>query len=107
MYEDERLLGLDLFDRASTFRHYWKSLIDSYTLDFIARKAGLKPQPGTSEKPPAVPVESLLERLAQAEWESFEAAGEGRDLRLQSEGLTASALTFGDDAVLHVQAFAD
>jgi len=99
----DRFLGFDLFDRAATFRHYWKSLIDSYALDWLAFAAGPAEESGEKRDPPS--VDDLLETLSGAPWERFEAPGEGSDLRWDSESLTASALAWGDDSVVHLQAF--
>jgi hypothetical protein len=103
VYLGKRFLGFDLFDRPSTFRHYWKALIDSYALDWLAYKARAADEAGEGEDPPS--VDDLVETLSAAPWERFESPGEGSDLRWESEKLTASALAWGDDSVVHLQAF--
>ncbi len=104
VYEGGRFIGLDLFDRASTFAGFWKPLMDSYVLDKLAAQA--EPDAPPANAPDAAAAAGgLLEELARSDWRRFDAAGEGADLRLDREELLASALVFGDAAVLHVQAF--
>jgi len=103
VYLGKRFLGFDLFDRASTFRHYWKSLIESYALDWLAYKARAADEVSEGDDPPS--VSDLVGTLSAAPWERFESPGEGSDLRWESERLTASALAWGDDSVVHLQAF--
>jgi hypothetical protein len=46
--------------------------------------------------------------LRLADWDCFDAPGEGADLRWESDRLTASALIWGDgdtQAIVHLQAF--
>ncbi len=107
VYCGDRLLGLDLFDRAETLRHHWQSLLDSYVLDWLAYD---EPGADTDAEPSelATPLEELFESLQQAEWERFDAPGEGDDMRWKSDRLTASALVWGEgdaQAVVHLQAF--
>jgi hypothetical protein len=103
VYLGKRLLGFDLFDRASTFRHYWKALVDSYGLDWLV--FGTEPSQEQSEQEAAPSVDELVGMLSEASWERFDAPGEGDDLRWESERLTASALACGAERVLHLQAF--
>jgi len=103
VYLGNRFFGFDLFDRPSTFRHYWKALIDSYALDWLAYKARAADEASEGEDPPS--VSELVEALSGAPWDRFDSPGEGSDLRWESERLTASALAWGDDSVVHLQAF--
>ncbi len=106
VYCGDRLLGLDLFDRAATLEHHWQSLLDSYVLDWLAfdsRDAG-----DSEPAEPATPIAELIESLRQADWERFDAPGEGSDLRWETDRLTASALVWGEgdaQAIVHLQAF--
>ena len=103
VYRGDRFLGLDLFDRAATFAHYWKSLIDSYALDWLALDAADDDTPADG---PTLVFGELIETLTGAGWERYDAPGEGSDLRCEDDTLTASALVWGDgDDVLHLQAF--
>ena len=106
VYQGDRLLGLDLFDRAATLAHYWESLLDSYVLDWLAYDQHDADLDQPSEH--ATPLEELFESLQQAEWERFDAPGEGDDLRWQSDRITASALAWGEgdaQVIVHLQAF--
>jgi hypothetical protein len=103
VYLGKRFLGFDIFDRAQTFRHYWESLIDSYGLDWLASEARPTGEERERDAPPS--VEELVTALSGAEWERFDAPGEGSDLRWEGESMTASALAWGDDSVVHLQAF--
>jgi hypothetical protein len=103
VYLGKRFLGFDIFDRAQTFRHYWESLIDGYGLDWLASEARPTGEERERDAPPS--VEELVTALSGAEWERFDAPGEGSDLRWEGESMTASALAWGDDSVVHLQAF--
>ncbi len=104
VYQGDRLLGLDLFDRAATLEHHWQSLLDSYVLDWLAFDKRDDAEPSE----PATPLEELFEALQHAEWERFDAPGEGSDLRWETDRLTASALVWGEgdaQTIVHLQAF--
>jgi len=106
VYKGARLLGLDLFDRAATLQHHWQSLLDSYTLDWLAYEQHDDGDAQRSE--PATGLDELIETLQHAEWDRFDAPGEGEDLRWESDRLTASALAWGEgdaQAIVHLQAF--
>ncbi len=109
VYCGDRLLGLDLFDRAETLGHHWQSLLDSYVLDWLAFDQSETEADADAEvSGPTTPLEELFETLQQAEWERFDAPGEGDDMRWESDRLTASALVWGEgdaQAVVHLQAF--
>jgi hypothetical protein len=97
----ERLLGLDLFDRASTFAQVKDRLLDSYTIDWLrsdGRATADDAEHGTDD------VASVIELMSRASWEEHTPPGLGRDCRWTSEDWTASALTYSGSA-LHVQAF--
>lgn len=100
VYDGDRFLGLDLFDRAATFAHYWKALLDSYALDWLAMHAS-----STSAEGAPVEVDQVVERLTAADWQRFDAPGEGGDVRWQDDEFTASALMWDDGEILHLQAF--
>jgi hypothetical protein len=103
VYLGDRFLGFDLFDRAATFRHYWRKLLDSYLLDWLVSM--VRPAESGSEGGDPLPVDELVRTLSAAPWERYESPGEGHDLRWESEKLTASALAWDDDSVVHLQAF--
>ncbi len=101
VYERDRFLGLDLFDRATTFARQWELLMDSYAIYWLAfaREEG-RPDVGAP-----LSVDKLLETLAAADWERYDAPGEGSTVRSENERCTASALVWGQDSVVHLQAF--
>ena len=48
VYDGDRLLGLDLFDRAPTLARHWKLLVDSYAIEWLAvSEAGQAPEAGS------------------------------------------------------------
>jgi hypothetical protein len=108
VYSGERLLGLDLFDRTATLVHHWTSLLDSYVLNWLAFEKGDTNDAGVEPSEYATTLEELFESLQRAEWERFDAPGEGDDLRWESDRLTASALAWGEgdtQSIVHLQAF--
>jgi hypothetical protein len=96
VYLGKRFHGFDLFDRASTFQHYWKALIDSYALDWLAYKPKADDDAGEGNELGS--VDDLVGTLRAALWERFESPGEGSDLRWESERLTASALAWSNES---------
>lgn len=103
VYFGSRFAGLDLFDKSDTMAEAWRGVLDSYLLDWIV----MSPGDGEGEDEAAVEssVSDLLESLGGAEWTAFDAPGEGRSWRAESEELTASALVHDDQSVVHLQAF--
>lgn len=100
---DGRLLGLDLFDRASTMRRFFDALLSSYLVD-----ASCAPREGSPEATVDTTqqaVSDALRALSEAEWESFPTPGEGVDWRISTPGLSGSALVWEDRSVVHLQAF--
>lgn len=92
--------GLDIFDRHSTLEKFWASLVDSYAIDFLGIPNSEAASGAESEQ-----VITLLEQVAQADWEPFDSPGEGRDWRLGGRDLNGSALIWADRVVLHLQLF--
>ena len=104
VYRGDYFLGLDLFDRVSTLRRAWKSLLDSYAIDWLAFEANADDPPESPKRSPS--IEQLIKSFAAAEWEQFETPGEGSHLRWESDDLTASTLVWDDSGTaLHLQAF--
>jgi hypothetical protein len=89
--------SLDFFDRPGTLRAYWKSLIAGYASDAM----GERPEPTSSEA-----AKAFLDRVLIAKLETTAAVGLGAEFHAASEGITATALRWGDAAV-HVAAFVD
>ncbi len=96
--------GLDLFDRHGTLAYFWESLVDSYALSWLNRRAGEVEQPGDAVDEGAV-LRSLLDQAAESDWEDFDSPGEGRDHRLGTDTLTGSALVIDETIPLHLQLF--
>jgi hypothetical protein len=93
------VVGLDLFDRSATLAAMLPKLVRSYAIDAIEVKTD-------SEKRPKKKVaRAFLERLGEAECESYPAVGLGMDLRLKVPGLVGGGLAVEDD-LIHLAAFA-
>lgn len=91
--------GLDVFDRADTYRKLFPKLLGSYAVDAFDR--GLE----ASDSHDKLDPQELLEALkAQAEVTSYPAPGLGNDLRIRSCAVAGAALEVGD-SVIHLCAF--
>jgi hypothetical protein len=109
-----RLLGLDLFDRASTFEARWRSLVDGYLLEELSRlRAPAMTQPAapagsTAHETAAehAAAAAALATIGAADWRTGPSPGEGADLRASADGLVMSALAWNEHALVHLQAFA-
>ena len=91
--------GLDVFDRADTYRKLFPKLLGSYAVDAFDR--GLEASDGQHKPDPQEILEALK---AQAEVTSYPAPGLGSDLRIRSSSVAGAALEVGD-AVIHLCAF--
>jgi hypothetical protein len=103
VFQNGAFQGLDLFDRHSTLRYFWESLVDSYTIDFlaVAREAHR-----ASDSDESAAVSAALEHAATANnWEPFDSPGEGQDWRMSDGQMSGSALVWEDRVVLHLQLF--
>ena len=106
VFRDDQLLGIDLFNKTTAMRHYFKSLIDSYLIERLS-DPGPGPGPdGETEKaePDVTSVRNRLSELAGAEWEGHDSPGEGNELRLEHADFVGSALVC-EDTVVHLQLF--
>jgi hypothetical protein len=92
--------GLDLFDRHTSLRYFWDSLIDSYAIDWLGRPPTIPADAGAADA-----VRQTLERSAAAKWERFPSPGEGVDYRLDDDALSGSALVWEERTLLHLQLF--
>jgi ARG and Rhodanese-Phosphatase-superfamily-associated Protein domain len=81
------MIGLDLFDHASTFRKLLPKLVRSYALEALTRR-----EDGKSEAPEETAVHGFVNSVLEAKAERFAAIGEGEDVRIQESGLSAAAL---------------
>jgi hypothetical protein len=95
-------LGLDVFDRHSTLKYFWDSLVDSYAVDFLASPVD-PASPGS--EPEGELIRQHLDRAAEGRWEEFPSPGEGVDWRLDDEKLSGAALVWDSSVVIHLQLF--
>jgi hypothetical protein len=93
-----RIVGLELFDSAATFRKFMEKLVRSYALDAIE-----EPVAGAAPPIEAV-VGKFLADMQAAALSRFPAVGEGEDLRFESAEVAGGALYAGN-RVVHLCAF--
>jgi hypothetical protein len=89
----DKLVAVDLFDKAATCRKVWRRLLSGFILDGVARtsEAGQVTQPA---------VAGTLAALRRSAWEQVQPVGDGEEYRAKSDdGTQASALAFGDSLV--------
>jgi hypothetical protein len=96
---DGHVVGMELFDSPRTFARYFDKLVSSYALDAIETVGSRNVGPSLEE------VREFLERIANAAGESFEALGEGTDIRFNGGGISGGALAAGG-RVVHLAGFA-
>jgi hypothetical protein len=101
VFEGNRWLGLDMFDRHSTLRYFWDSLVDSYAIEWLGSAIDMARPP---ESPQAEAVQHSLDVAAAADWTEFKPPNEGTDWRLATGGMNGSALVM-DNVVVHIQLF--
>ncbi len=96
---DKQIVGFDLFDRSATFAAMLPKLVRSYAIDAIELETDSEKHPKKKH------AREFLERVIEAECESYPALGLGTDLRLSAPDLVAGGLAF-DDRLVHLAAFA-
>ena len=89
--------SLDLFDRPSTLRAYWKSLLAGYAGDAIGERA---------VEVAAKDAKAFLGCVVRAKLETAPPVGLGAEVHSVTNGITATVLRWGEVAV-HLAAFAD
>src|SRR6056297_2286855 len=92
-----RVRGLELFDVSDTCSKLMPKLIRSYALDAIEDK-----QEAESAASPG--INEFIRQVAAAPADSFDALGEGEDLRIHSSAIAGGALA-ARDRVVHLCAF--
>ena len=97
---DGKVVGLELFDHAETFRRLLPKIASSYALDAVELEEAHQ------EMPTEATVRDFLNRSISAKADDYPAVGEGRDVRLRAEKLSGGALVV-DDRVVHLSAFAE
>jgi hypothetical protein len=92
-----KICGMELFDASETCTKLMPKLIRSYALDAIEERRGTTPtaSPG---------IDQFIQLVAAAPADSFDALGEGQDLRIRSTVIAGGALT-ARDRVVHLCAF--
>jgi len=101
-FRGAKLAAIDIFDRHSTLKHAWSSLLDGYAIDLLATPVDLREPPASDE---ADQIERYLASAAEAKWEAFPSPGEGTDWRLRGHDVTGAALVWEDQVVIHLQLF--
>jgi hypothetical protein len=95
-----KIEGADLFDQPATLAKLWTKLVRGYALDAM--------ELGESEAPPITTEDGSrwLQAAAGAKTESYPSPGIGRDVRLEANALSGSALVVDEQAV-HLELFAE
>jgi len=99
MFRGGRFKGLDLFDRHSTLKYFWESLVDSYALTWLEVR---EPEVAASE---SRTIGQVIENAADGKWERFDVPGDGQDYRLEDPAMSGSGLVWEDQVVVHLQLF--
>jgi hypothetical protein len=95
-----QIAGADLFDQPATLSKLWTKLVRAYALDALETRADDAP-PVTTED-----VSRWIHAAAGAKAESYPSPGLGHDVRLETSGLSGSALVVEEQAV-HLGLFAE
>ncbi len=91
-----KILGMDVFDRASTFEKQWRKLLNSYAIEALTSDG--EGYVDTDD------VREFLQSLGGSKMEVFDPPGLGDDVRITGENSVGSALVV-DGTVLHLYAF--
>ena len=94
-----RIIGMDLFDHPRTLTEMLPKLVRSYAIDAIETARRDDGRPGADA------ARSFVDRVAEAEVETYPAVGLGTDIRLAARGLVGAGLVH-DDVLIHLAAFA-
>ncbi|MGE5359158.1 MAG: ARPP-1 family domain-containing protein [Bacteroidales bacterium] len=92
------IVGMELFDAASTWRKSMRKVVESYGLDALDPKD--EPNAPVHDDP-----QQFLEAIGKVGVEKFPALGMGEDLRLRAPRVSGAALAL-EGRVLHLLAFA-
>ena len=93
------IVGLDLFDRRTTFAAMLPKLVRSYAID------ALEAEREDDERAKKKDARAFLGKLCEAEILDYDAVGLGSDLRLTSPGIVGGGLAV-DGCLVHLAAFA-
>jgi hypothetical protein len=94
---NDRIVGLEAFDSAATWRKSMRKIVESYGLDALDRR-------GEPRSPGRRDPGRFLSSVASGETERFKALGMGEDLRIRGRGLEGAALVV-DGEVVHLLAY--
>ena len=94
-----RVVGLELFDSASTWFRLLPQIVRSYAVEALE-------EPADQQKPVGSTPGVLLDVLADANMCSFTTCGDGFDVRIKAGSVTGAALVFGA-RIIHLAAFTD
>lgn len=92
--------GIELFDMSDTCNKLMPKLIRSYALDAIEER----PERPESTTAGSHSINDFIQAVAEAPADSFDALGEGEDLRLHSNSIAGGALA-ARERVVHLCAF--
>ena len=90
--------GLELLARTATFSDLLPKLVRSFALDALRRTGEVYQRPTTAA------AEVFLSQLTSQRWQTYDAVGAGREVRLTTPDLVASGLLHEDELV-HLVAF--
>ncbi len=103
VFDQDRLLGIDVCDRHSTMAYFWESLVDSYAIEMIGQASD---HPASEAAPAETQVVAgVLTDIAAGNWSAFDSPGEGQDWRLEHDDYAAASLVWDDSVVVHLQVF--
>ncbi len=95
-----KIIGLDLFDRADTFRKLLPKIVRSYALDALDSAPQEPSHPDLQEM-----VAGFRQAIAAAQVQTLPAVGIGEDVRLHAAQLAGGALV-ADGRIVHLSVFA-
>jgi hypothetical protein len=96
---DGEIIGLDLFDQATTLTKLWPKLVKSYAIDALGsstKESASLPKPDD--------VIEWLRSFSQAKREQFQSPGVSIDIRMKSDEMVGAALVV-DEQPVHVACF--
>ncbi len=91
-----RMVSADLFDSAATMRKLWRKLVRASAMDAVSVPSG---KPVVRAR-----AERMLQRVRDANIETFPSPGLGEDMRVGGGGVVGSALVY-EGAVVHAALF--
>jgi len=101
---DGKVCGLEVFDAAPTWQKLMPKVLRGYGIDALRDNAG-RPHTPTSSADALAEAEAFLHSVAATSAKSFDAVGEGEDLRFVGEAVTGGALQ-SQGRIIHLCAFA-